>query len=359
MNNLPSIKNKILILFSTIFLLSILAITILFTLAAIFLKNIGFVIGGISTVIILILIFIAISLYIYYLLNPLDKINKLLIELNEGVYNKILNHSDYKEYEKLYNAIFNLSLTIEKTNDILNKKDLTLKDIDMQKENEQKQQRDLVYSVSHELKTPIAIIEASTQAILDGIYKGNEVNNQLNLILKECESSTKMLTDILNVYKMKNRNFKLNLKEIDLKDLVNDKVLELKEYQLKYQMNLNLDLVSSKIKADKDEISKVLTNVFMNAYTYSPSNSSIYANIKDLGDETIFELINENVTIDENKLLHIFEPFTKLDESHTKKQDHGTGLGLYIVKEILDKHNALYGMVNLDNAVKFYMIFKK
>jgi signal transduction histidine kinase len=110
--------------------------------------------------------------------------------------------------------------------------------------------------------------------------------------------------------------------------------------------------------ADKTQISTVLSNVIQNAITNSIPNSDIIITVKKVGKEAIFEIINTNAQIPDDKINHIFEPFVKIDESHTKKDYKGNGLGLYIVKQILTKYGFDFGIVNVKNGVKFYFVGK-
>ena len=72
----------------------------------------------------------------------------------------------------------------------------------MNKDIEQKQEKDLIYSITHEIKQPLSVIEASAYAILDGIYKGDRANEQLNLIIKECQDSIDMVQELLDIFKL-------------------------------------------------------------------------------------------------------------------------------------------------------------
>jgi signal transduction histidine kinase len=141
-----------------------------------------------------------------------------------------------------------------------------------------------------------------------------------------------------------------------LKDLTLEKLKAFDELFKKYKSNLILNLSDANIYADKKQIGTVLSNVINNAITNSPIESDIIINVKARGNEAIFDITNTNVSIPEEKLNHIFEPFVKIDESHTKKDHKGNGLGLYIVKQIMNKYNYDFGIINVENGVKFFFV---
>ena len=314
---------------------------------------------AISMIILLLIVTIIPVVFLYMVvktIEPIKKISEYITNLSTFKYYKKKEYTDIEDYRKLLDAIYNLSDILEETKLNYERYKLRINDINNKKELIELQEKDLIYSISHELKTPISIIEAGAYAILDGIYEGEEEKNELEQIIYQCQLSISMIQDVLNVFKLSRSDFKLNNESFNLKDLIEEKLKAFTDLFSKYNQKLYLDITDANIYADRLQISTVLSNVIQNAITNSPKGSEIYINLKKFGKETIFEIINTNVNIPENKLTNIFEPFVKVDESHTKKEYKGNGLGLYITKQILSKFNFDYGILNIDNGVKFYFI---
>ena len=102
-----------------------------------------------------------------------------------------------------------------------------------------------------------------------------------------------------------------------------------------------------------------IRNLLLNAIIHSPKNNNIYVNIVSNKINSVLEIINTGINISNNDINNIFKPFYRADKSRTKKDDFGNGLGLYITSEILKKHNLDINVENIDNGVKFYIVFKQ
>ena len=100
-------------------------------------------------------------------------------------------------------------------------------------------------------------------------------------------------------------------------------------------------------------IEKVFSNVLSNAVTYSPMGAAVTVSLQD----GVFSVENTGVHIDEEDLAQLFTPFYRIDKSRNRNSG-GSGLGLYIVKTILDHHEVSYSMENTENGVQFTAVFR-
>ena len=107
-------------------------------------------------------------------------------------------------------------------------------------------------------------------------------------------------------------------------------------------------------KVDKDKLVMAIKNLVINAIVHSPENSKIYINLEN----KTLEIINTGINIPREDMENIFKPFYRIDKSRTKNDDFGNGLGLYITNEIITKHDFFLGVENVENGVKFYIIFE-
>lgn len=283
----------------------------------------------------------------------------------------ILNNYINKEYSYKcsYSSNKESSLMMEKINqigDILESNDIQIITTSFELEklnkkyiNEEEYKKNLVASISHEIKTPLSVITSISMAILDGIIDEKDIKKEIQNILVESEKTTKMLQEIVNVYKMDSNILQFDYKNERIDLIINDVIENLKIIAIKHNINIvsNVNIEFS-YKVDYIRIKQAFNNIILNAITHSISSSTVYINLDRKNDYILFEVINTNSNINKDELKYIFEPFYRVDKARTKKDDVGNGLGLYIVKEILSKHNLDYGIYNTDDSVKFYIIFK-
>ena len=104
---------------------------------------------------------------------------------------------------------------------------------------------------------------------------------------------------------------------------------------------------------DERLLEKVFSNVLSNAVAYSPMGATVTVALQD----GIFSVENTGVHIEEKDLAHLFTPFYRVDKSRNRNSG-GSGLGLYIVKTILDHHDVAYSMENTENGVRFTAVFR-
>ena len=140
-----------------------------------------------------------------------------------------------------------------------------------------------------------------------------------------------------------------------MKDLVNRQnyLIDEKNLELNYKVEKNLI-----IKVDKEKIIKVINNLINNAIKYSPHGEKIIIKaFKSKASKTVvLEIENTGVTIEEKYLSEVFNPFFRVEKSRNRKTG-GSGLGLYIVSQILKSHNLYYKMESKKNSVLFTIYF--
>ncbi len=294
--------------------------------------------------------------FLYY--TPFKKIIRLLKHYNDDNFSYQIYELNSKEIKEINTEITTLGTKLKqlKQNNIelLNENNSYYNQY--QKDLENKKQ--LVATISHEIKTPLTVIEATASGIIDEIFPKEEINDELNNIIKECDKTTKMLQEIVNIYKLDNNKINLDSSKIDVLNLIKEIIEFNHSLILKYEKEIILlTNTSFKYTINLNQFKRVLNNVLINAITYSPKGEKITINIIDNLTYKVLEIINYGINIPKNDIKKVFEPFYQVDKSRTKKQDYGNGLGLYIVKEILEKHHLDYGILNVNNGVKFYIIF--
>lgn len=280
------------------------------------------------------------------------------IRQNEFETNKLSYHN--LDYCRLQKEINMLSIESKETLDKLKLENVKKEKYAQELERDVQNKKYLVQSVSHDIKTPLAVIQATTSAILDGIFEGDAVNPELLNILKEVSKTSEMLQEIMSIYKIEGENYKIKTKNENLSSILTETIYEVKTLAIKYNQTIKTDYDEKVfVNVDLSAIKKVVSNLILNAIIYSPKGSIINVNINKFKTTYVLEIINHGVVIPPEKIDDVFEPFYRVDESRNKKEDHGNGLGLYVVKQILTKHQLEHGIVNINNGVKFYIIFPR
>lgn len=200
--------------------------------------------------------------------------------------------------------------------------------------------REFVADVSHELKTPITSIMGYADTLLEGEYDKETQDKFLNVIASEARRMAKLVTDLLILSRYDNNKAKeKEIEEFDLGDLV-------KKCQEKLQLEINKKghevecFVTANVppvKANKDEIERVVLNILTNSIKYTPDNGNIKIYVGFVYNDAYIKVIDNGIGIPEEDLSRIFDRFYRVDKARTREMG-GTGLGLSIAKEILNKN---------------------
>ena len=290
---------------------------------------------------IVLLLSIIVSTIISKMLNkPIINITKEAKKLATG--NRELNipESKIKEIDDLRDSLIYASHEINKTDEL---------------------RRDLLANVSHDLKTPLTMIKAYAEMIRD-INKDNEEkrNENLNIIIDETDRLTILVNDILNLSKLEANKETLDLKEFDLVELINDII---KKYNIiKETENYNFILKMPKkaiVKGDNNKISQVIYNLINNAINYTGDDLTVTIEVIEQKKTYLVNIIDTGKGIKKEELNIIWDKYYKNEKNH-KRNKVGTGVGLSIVKNILDKHNFKYGVKSeIGKGTTFYFEITK
>lgn len=226
--------------------------------------------------------------------------------------------------------------------------------LDIEKEKAQeKQRRTFFAAVSHELKTPITILKGQIESMIYNIGDYKNKDKYLPLSLETVERMENMVKEILIISKLTSDSMTLTLLPTDLQILVLECVNAYQPLLLKKNIELDISSLSSTtIDIDKKLFEKVITNIISNAIFYSPIGSKIFVVLNN----DIFTVVNTNAHIPEEQIVELFSPLTRVEQSRNTHTG-GSGLGLYIVKTILDLHKLPFKIENIDNGVKFSIYF--
>lgn len=213
-----------------------------------------------------------------------------------------------------------------------------------------KLRNDFVANISHELKTPIAMLQGYSEAILDDVAQDKEEIKALTRIIHdEALRMGKLVSELLDMARIQSGQLKLQIQETDIVGVcvhVLNKFAKMAD-ESRVQLNLSQETPIPPIEADADRIEQVLTNLVDNALRHTPDGGTITVRLRALGDEVLVEVEDTGVGIPMEDLPFVFERFYKIDKARTRGKT-GTGLGLAIVKNIIEAHG---GMITAKSQV--------
>lgn len=216
-----------------------------------------------------------------------------------------------------------------------------MKEIERLKELE-RYRKDFVGNVSHELKTPIFNIQGYILTLLEGGLEDPKINM---LYLKRTEKSIdrmiSIVEDLESINKLESGELQLNMVSFDIVKVVKD-VFEMEQWQAQ-ERGISLEIVNLPakpvyVKADRNRILEVLTNLIVNGIKYGKKEGFVHVLFYDLEETIMIEVTDNGIGIEKKNLPRIFERFYRVDKSRSREQG-GTGLGLSIVKHIIEAHN--------------------
>jgi len=231
---------------------------------------------------------------------------------------------------------------------------------DIEKEKKLTEMRkDFVAAVSHELKTPITLIEGYTLALNDDVLEGEEKQYFIDVIMDESRKMNSLVSDMLDLSQLESGNFKLIKEEFYLHELVESVTKKFSTILNEKQIKLELNFIQNvKVDADWNRIEQVITNYMTNAIRHTEEGGSITVTMVNREDTICVEVENSGNKIEISEISKIWDNFYKVDKSRTRKLG-GTGLGLSIVKNIILLHGGSCGVENTEVGVKFYFILTK
>lgn len=306
----------------------------------------------------LVVIVILSKIYTNIISKPLIKINQVALKLSNLDFSETCPIESEDEIGNLAKTLNFLSLNLNNAlNDLNTANENLKKDIENEKKLENIR-KDFVANASHELKTPIALIEGYAEGIKDGIVDESEVNDYLDVIIDESHKMNALVMDMLELSKLESPSFKLNLKDFSIINLINKCCKNLEHFVAKKNLNITYLKDDFLVVGDEFRINEVITNLLTNAIEHSKDSSSIYITIDDLEDKIKISIINHGNPIPKEEMKNIWDKFYKIDKSRNRLLG-GTGLGLAIVKNILMLHKSRFGVENMSGKVCFFFTLDK
>ncbi|NFO55966.1 HAMP domain-containing histidine kinase [Clostridium botulinum] len=204
----------------------------------------------------------------------------------------------------------------------------------------EKNKNELITSVSHDLRTPLTSIIGYVDLLKKNEFNDKEkFDNYIEIIDERTKSLNRLINELFEYTKLTSHDIKLNYSRLEIVSLIEQMVGEYTPIFNKENLEVVKDITDKDIfiNADIEKIVRVLENLLTNAIKYSVKNSKVLIKLFEENDYVVVSVSNKAKDITENDLKNIFERFYKVDKS--RKEQDSTGLGLSIVKRIVELHN--------------------
>lgn len=224
-----------------------------------------------------------------------------------------------------------------------------------QKEKIDEMRKEFISNVSHELKTPIALIQGYAEGLNECIVDDDESREfYCSVIMDEANKMNKMVKDLLSLTHIEFGDGVLQIEKFDISGVINGVIKSL-EYLIKQEELELINKVDKEIYvyADEYKIEGVISNYLVNAIHYAKNEKKIYISSDNKTDCVRISVFNTGDNIPKEELERIWEKFYKVDKARTREYG-GTGIGLSIVKATMKAHNMNCGVINHSDGVEFW-----
>ena len=216
----------------------------------------------------------------------------------------------------------------------------------------ERQRRDFIANVSHELKTPMTTIAGYTDGILDGTIPPEKERQYLQIISDESRRLSRLVRRMLDISQIQNKEMKKE--EFDLCESARIALLSMEKKITDRGLDVDAEIPedSVMVQGDRDLITQVIYNLLENAAKFATPGSQLYLGLAVNGEKAYVTVRNLGSTIPAEEIPLLFERFHKSDKSRSEDKD-GYGLGLYIVKTILAQHKEHITVTCQDGVTAF------
>lgn len=202
----------------------------------------------------------------------------------------------------------------------------------------EKMRQEFISNVSHEIQSPLTSISGFSRALQNEGLTPSERKHYLEIIEAESTRLSKLSDNLLKLSSLESQHHPFESKSYRLDKQIRNHILACEPQWVDKNIDMDIELEPVTVTADEELLSQVWTNLIHNAVKFAPPNGTISVHAARTGEEIMIRISNNGASIPEEDLPHIFERFYKADKSRNRTSG-GNGLGLSIVKKILDMHN--------------------
>lgn len=314
-------------------------------------RNLFFQVG----LVIFFLSFIAGYFYFNYFAGKILKLKKIADMIKYGQYRGFEPFRSKDELGSLSEGIYFMSNEIERNISTMEEEQRKLKLALEKLQILEKQQKQFISSITHEFKTPLTTVKAYVD--LMNMYTDDPqlVEDAKINIGKETQRLYEMVDKALQLSAVEKYDFELHAEKIETKELLLEICSRLKVKIDKYKLKLVLELQNAIILADKESLTHIFINLLDNAIKYNVPDGYIYVRSFKRDGKAYIEIEDTGIGIPNDSREKIFEPFYTVDKSRSREFG-GTGLGLALVKQLVEKQNGTIHLTDRKNTGSTFVV---
>ena len=200
--------------------------------------------------------------------------------------------------------------------------------------------RSFVANVSHELRSPLTSMKGFLEAMQDGTIPEESFPEYIGIVLNETRRMVTLVNDLLDLARIESGTIQLHYEVFDINELIRRTLLTFEARLIENEMEMEVRFAQEQcsVFADSAQIGQVLRNLIDNAIKYSPKGRSLFVSTYSMR-KTVYVTVRDNgIGIPQEDVPHVFDRFYKVEKAHTPAPQMGSGLGLSIVKRIIEQH---------------------
>ncbi|MBU8880369.1 HAMP domain-containing histidine kinase [Bacillus sp. FJAT-29790] len=269
-----------------------------------------------------------------FLVQPIVQMTNATRELAKGNFQARMNVKSRDEIGELANSFNFMVEELNKT---------------------EQMRKDFVANVSHEFQSPLTAIRGMAVALKDEMVDPKDEKLYLGLIVEESKRLSSLTKQLLNLSSLEVNKHPFYPRLYRLDQQIRNQLVAMQPLWMEKQLEIDFDLSKMEVYADENLMSQVWTNLFSNAIKYNAINGKITVQGQKLEDEIKITVSNTGSGIPEKDIPYIFDRFYKGDKSH-KRTSHSYGLGLAVVKRIIDLHDGNISVTSFEGKETTFMI---
>ena len=293
-----------------------------------------------------------------FIISPILELSKISNEIANFNFDVPITTKTNDEIGILSSNIEKLAIELKGKIEELEAQNNILKTAIIEKDRNAKIQKDFISNVSHELKTPITLILGYCEALKLDVDEETK-NEYMGIIISESHKMNNLISDMLDIARLQSGDKQLTKEPFDfsalLHKLINKHQLIFKENKINLTTDIEDNII---INGDKSKLELVLSNFVVNAVRYVDEKKNIKISLFEEDNKYIFKIYNTANAFSDEDIKKIWGSFYKIDKAHSREKG-GTGIGLYLVKTILELHDFEYGVSNVQDGVEFFIKIPK
>ncbi len=281
---------------------------------------------------------VAFTLYMHRKVKePLNMLNKGILDFAKGSRNTEINYKGPREFEVIFDSFNVMAEKLQKSEE--------------SKERLIREKQRMLADISHDLKTPITVIQGYANALKDGLCDEQTKEQYLSTISQKTEKLTEMINTFYDYSKLEHPEFRLVKKKQDMAEFVREYLAEKYDEISLAGFELEVEIPEEVVEYNFDEVQfkRVFDNVISNALKHNPPGTVIYVTLQQTEKSIRMEIGDNGVGIPEEIRAGLFDPFVVGDDSRHNRQ--GSGLGLAVAGKIVELHGGALFLEKAGNPI--------